>query len=220
MQLVGSITAYNPGCNRPYGSISYTELFFSYGKHTMKKIALFVAALSPSMVWAHAGHEHLTFASGALHLFTGLDHLLALIASGLCLGMLGQRRQQASNLLLIGAVLLAAVLVAPMLPVFNMEPAIIATLIVLGSLLALALAMPAYYRIILLAGVAGVHGITHGQEMATQSIAYAAALSLTSVAVMGVSLSVAIVLQRLQWHRLIRAAGLSIAAGGLLLLSA
>lgn len=186
----------------------------------MKKFALFVAALSPSMVWAHAGHESLSFTSGALHLFTGLDHLLALIASGLCLGMLGQRRQQVPNLLLIGGVLLAAILVAPMLPVVNLEPAIIASLIVLGSLLALALAMPAYYRVILLAGVAAVHGITHGQEMATQSIAYAAALSLASVAVMGVSLSAAIVLQHLQWQQLIRAAGLSIAAGGILLLSA
>lgn len=186
----------------------------------MKKFALLIAALSPSMVWAHAGHEHLSFASGALHLFTGLDHLLALIASGLCLGMLGQRRQQISNLLLIGAVLLAAVLVAPALPAFNMEPAIIATLIVLGSLLALALTMPVQYRVFLLAGVAAIHGLTHGQEMAAQSIAYAAGLALTSVAVMGASLCAAVILQRKQWQKLIRAAGFTIAAGGILLLSA
>lgn len=190
----------------------------------MKKFALFVATLTPSMVWAHAGHEHLSFVSGALHLFTGLDHLLALIASGLCLAMLGRRRQQASNLLLIGAVLLAAVLIAPVLPAlnmmsaFNMEPAIIATLIVLGSVLALAVAMPVYLRVILLAGVAGIHGFTHGQEMAAQSISYAFGLALTSVAVMGASLCMAVVLQRMQWQQLIRAAGISIAAGGLLLL--
>lgn len=186
----------------------------------MKKFALIVAALSPSMVWAHPGHEHLSFASGALHLFTGLDHLLALIASGLCLGVLAQRRQQASSLLLIGAVLLVAVLVAPVMPALNMEPAIIATLIVLGSLLALALAMPAYFRVILLLGVAGIHGLTHGQEMATQSIAYAIGLTLASVAVMGASLCVAILLQRMQWQQLMRAAGFGIAAGGILLLSA
>ncbi len=184
----------------------------------MKKFALIVAALSPSMVWAHPGHEEASFASGALHLFTGLDHLLALIASGLCLAMLAQRRQQVASLLLIGTVLLVAVLAAPVMPTLNMEPAIIATLIVLGSLLALALAMPGPIRVALLVGVAGIHGLTHGQEMATQSIAYAIGLTLASVAVMGVSLCSAIVLQRMQWQQLIRAAGLGIVTGGILLL--
>lgn len=53
----------------------------------MKKIALVLMALLPSLVMAHEGHEHASsvygMVNGALHPLLGLDHLFALLAVGL-----------------------------------------------------------------------------------------------------------------------------------------
>ena len=57
-------------------------------RRTICLTALLLAAAQPAL--AHPGHE----ASGFLHPFTGIDHLLAMVGVGLWAGMLAVRKPQ------------------------------------------------------------------------------------------------------------------------------
>ena len=55
-------------------------------------VAVAVTGLS-SAAFAHVGdHSHMSFAEGLRHPFTGLDHMLAMVAVGLWASQLGRRR--------------------------------------------------------------------------------------------------------------------------------
>src|ERR1700680_2918047 len=57
---------------------------------TAALVALAITALN-SAAYAHVGdHSHLTFVEGLAHPFTGLDHMLAMVAVGLWASQLGR----------------------------------------------------------------------------------------------------------------------------------
>lgn len=56
------------------------------------RLATATAAFLPALAWAHAGHgDTSSFADGALHPLTGLDHLAGLIAVGVLLSRVAGR---------------------------------------------------------------------------------------------------------------------------------
>jgi urease accessory protein len=56
------------------------------------RIALLALSTLPALAQAHPGHGYdAGFAAGALHPFTGLDHLLGIVIAGLLLGALPAR---------------------------------------------------------------------------------------------------------------------------------
>ena len=56
---------------------------------TRRNAAAIAFALLPTLALAHPGHSHdAGFVAGALHPFSGMDHLLGLAAAGLLLGWL------------------------------------------------------------------------------------------------------------------------------------
>ena len=118
---------------------------------------------APALALAHPGeaaHAH-GFAAGLAHPFTGLDHLLAMLALGVW-SALGARRVALAPLA-FGAALLAGAAFGVPLPV--VEPMIAASLLGLGLLLAGGTRLPALAG----AGVAALfgvfHGAAHGQEL-------------------------------------------------------
>ncbi len=184
----------------------------------MKKLIFGMAVLAPGLASAHAGHGGASFMAGAVHLFTGLDHLLVLIAAGLCLATVAGQRDRVAGCLLIGAALVAGMVIAPRLPVINMEPAIYATLFILGGMVALAINVRLLSRLTALAMIALIHGVTHGQEMPPGAMGYASALVASSMAVaLATSFAAPRVREPGRWA--IRLAGAGIAIVGVVLAS-
>ena len=150
------------------------------------------ALLLPSLALAHPGHgAGMSFAAGTLHPLAGVDHLLALAATGLLAGRLGGRAGFAitagfSCLLAFGALAgLMGVEIAAT------ESAILLSLVVLGLL---ALAPPRRLPIAtaaLAAAFAFFHGHAHGSEASDGSAPAAWLLGIvaSSVAVMVASAS-------------------------------
>ncbi|MEF7614677.1 HupE/UreJ family protein [Aquincola sp. MAHUQ-54] len=131
-----------------------------------------LAAALPLAAAAHVGADgaaHHGFASGWLHPFTGIDHLVAMLAVGVWSavsaprvgGMAYARGPLAfAALLLAGSLLGAAGLALP-----AVEPMIAASLLVLGLLVALRPSLPPAAGVALVGVFALFHGGAHGVEL-------------------------------------------------------
>ncbi|NYT63772.1 HupE/UreJ family protein [Alcaligenaceae bacterium] len=176
---------------------------------------------------AHPGHEHeITgniFAAGLLHPLTGFDHLLAMLAVGMWAALTHQTFRQAIwtpvsflCLLLIGALAGVAGLRLPAI-----EPVIMASLFVLGLLLASRLALPKWAGAALVGFFALFHGLAHGAELPVGASAsvFIAGFMLSTLALHLAGLASGFALkQRSQW--LTRLVGAGIAAYGVVLFAA
>jgi len=129
------------------------------------RLALFFT-LIPTLARAHPGHgvEIGGIGWGLAHPFTGLDHVLAMIAVGLWASQIGGKARwlvPAAFVSVMGAGFLLA-MAGFALP--YVEPAILASVMGLGLLVALAVRLPAAGA----AGVVGIfalfHGHAHGAE--------------------------------------------------------
>jgi urease accessory protein len=138
----------------------------------LRLAATVLAAAAPAAVWAHAGTDggtHHGLASGFLHPLTGMDHLAAMVAVGLWSALVAPRAGLASTLrvpLAFAALLLAGAVMAGagwQFPV--VEPAIAASLLVLGLLVARRQALPQGAAVALVGGFALFHGAAHGNEL-------------------------------------------------------
>jgi urease accessory protein len=189
-------------------------------KSTVQLLSLFLLLGLSSSAFAHPGHAYGGIGSGLLHPFSGMDHLLAMLAVGLWAAQRGT-----SKVWLLPAVfmsLLAAgagiALLAPGLPLI--ETGIAASVLVLGLIIALAAKVPTAHSIALTAAFGFVHGYAHGLEMpATAAPALYALGFLSATAILhvsGISLGLA---TRGQFARWIQASGALIALSGIWMLN-
>lgn len=117
--------------------------------------------LLPSAAMAHAGHD---VSGGFAHPFTGLDHLLAMVAVGVLAA-----RSPARRVWLYPAVFVAAMAAGGGLGLAGVWPAgleavVAASVVVIGLLLAAGPRIGAVPTAVLL-GLAGLaHGLAHGAE--------------------------------------------------------
>ena len=179
-----------------------------------------LAALAVSGVaLAHPGHEAAAgLAAGFAHPFTGMDHLLAMLAVGLWAAQSGGRPLYAMPLAFVAAMLMGALLglsgtliVAPAM----VESLIAASVLVLGLLVALRARVGVVAAAMLISGFALFHGIAHGSEMASGSgmaAAYMAGFVLATLSLHGLGLAIGRILQDSKAG--LRAAGLPIALAG------
>lgn len=121
--------------------------------------------------WAHPGHiGHLhgeALAAGLAHPLTGFDHLFAMLAVGVWAALTHDKLRDAvwsplsfAALLLVGAVVGIAGLRLPVV-----EPFIMASLLVLGLMVALRLKLPQWAGATLVGFFAFFHGLAHGSEL-------------------------------------------------------
>lgn len=132
-------------------------------------VGLMVLAFTGA-VWAHPGHHehtHSLLVAGLTHPLTGFDHLLAMLAVGLWSALTHQRLRQAILtpasflvLLFVGAVTGMAGMRLP-----GIEPMILASLLVLGLLIASRRAVPQWASMALVGFFAVFHGLAHGAEL-------------------------------------------------------
>ena len=171
--------------------------------------------LAPSMALAHPGHGF-GFEAGFLHPFTGADHLLAMTGVGLWAAMLGGRARWALPVMFLtmmalgGAFAMQSGLGALE---YAVEPAILATVILLGAVVALALRAPLLVGLPMVGLFGLAHGAAHGMEMQGNGLAFGAAMLAATALLHAAGLTLGLTLNR----NALRAAGVAAVACGLTL---
>jgi len=125
-----------------------------------------LAAGLPGVALAHTGHGAPgSFASGLAHPLGGLDHVLAMVAVGLLAAHLGGRSVWALPLAFMGMMVAGGAVALFGLALPLVEFGILASVLVLGALIASGRSLPGALAAILCAAFAVFHGHAHGAEM-------------------------------------------------------
>ena len=177
-------------------------------------VALALAGLiSPAL--AHSGHAG-GLAAGLAHPFTGLDHMLAMVAVGLWASQLGRPAIWLLPLVFPVTMAAGAVLGANGVAMPWVEIGILASVVTLGAAVAFRLRPSLAASAVLIGAFAVLHGHAHGHEIpaAASPLLYGLGFVAATVALHGIGLGIGTLTQR---PLLMRAAGGAIAAAGLVL---
>ncbi|MFD2192364.1 HupE/UreJ family protein [Pistricoccus aurantiacus] len=176
--------------------------------------------LLPALAWAHVGPGHPGgLAQGLLHPLLGIDHLVAMVAVGLWAAQCGGRALWALPLSFMAVMLLGGLIGMAGIAMPFIEPGIVASVLVLGLLIAAAVRLPLVASSALVGLFAVFHGHAHGAEMpATASgLAYAIGFVLATGVLHCCGIGLGLFTKRLAGPRLAQYAGVTIAAFGLYL---
>jgi urease accessory protein len=129
---------------------------------------IFASASAPA--FAHLNpEEHGSFMAGFSHPLFGMDHILVMVAVGLWAAQIAQSGKR-SALWIVPAAFVATMAVGFSLALTGMElpfvePAILASVIALGLLVAMAVRLPTTACAVIVATFALFHGHAHGGEL-------------------------------------------------------
>ncbi len=185
----------------------------------LRLAAAVLAVIAASPAIAHTGGSvGAGLASGFAHPFSGLDHLLAMIAVGLWAAQNSGRAVWLLPIAFPVAMALGAVAGAFGIAFPAVEIGIALSVLALGVLVAFAVRLPGVGGATLVAVFAVLHGHAHGAEVpaAADPIAYGAAFILATVVLhlVGIGLGLA-----LKAPHIVRAGGAAIAVAGVALIS-
>ena len=124
--------------------------------------------LAPALAAAHAGADggvHHGFMAGLMHPFTGIDHLLAMLAVGMWASQ-APRRIWVAPLAFVNLMLVGALLQLPSGLSALVEPLVAVSVLVLGGLLLRRARWPVLAMSLLAASFALFHGAAHAVELA------------------------------------------------------
>jgi len=187
-------------------------------KHTRLALAL---VLFPTLAHAHPGHgaEIGGIGWGLAHPFTGFDHILAMIAVGLWAVQLGKRALWLLPLSFVGAMATGAALGMSGLRLPFLEPAILASVIALGALIAFAARLPPGTSAAVVAVAALFHGQAHGSEIPAGAAGFQTAIGFIIATALLHVIGVAggLTFQTLAQPRAIRFAGAAIVSAAVLI---
>ena len=151
-------------------------------KHLMP-IFLGVFAAGPAFAHVMPDAAEGALTAGFLHPFLGVDHVLAMVMVGLCAARLGAHRVYMMPAVFVGAMALGFALAHAGFTLPAAEPMILASVVILG--LAVALAVQSGPRIVAtLAGFFGLfHGYAHGVEIGG-ALAFVSGLGFTGATIL------------------------------------
>ncbi len=191
----------------------------SAGRSSVRAPHLWIPACAgmSGLVWAsaalaHPGHAT-TLAEGLSHPFGGTDHLLAMLAVGLWASLRGGRALWAWPTSFVAAMLAGFALARGVAPFAVIEPAILASVIVLGALTAANARVPTTAGVALVAAFGLAHGFAHGTE--GSGAGFVAGFTLSTVLLHGLGLGAGLSLRR--HPALVRLLGAGATLGGLAL---
>lgn len=179
-----------------------------------KTLAALALSALPLLSHAHSGHGVALasgFNAGWLHPFTGMDHMAAMVAVGAWSAAQTQRAWRAP-LLFTGVLTLAAAVTQATGLAWSVEPMVMASLLILGLMLASATKVSERLALGLIGGFALAHGAAHGQELIGSASLLGMALGSLCLHASGMGLGVALRRQSLWWRR---AAGAVVSFSGL-----
>lgn len=156
----------------------------------IRTLPLALMLFLPGMAAAHGLHDEGTFMAGAAHPVGGLDHVLAMVAVGLLAAQMGGRALWGLPAGFVAAMVLGGGLGAFGVPFPAVEPMILASIVVLGVAVALAVRLPAGVVLPAVALFGAAHGWAHGAEgpqtgLALYALGFATMTGLLHVAGIG-----------------------------------
>jgi urease accessory protein len=133
-------------------------------------LTTFFLLAASGTAFAHPGHDVSGLAAGLMHPFTGLDHLLAMLAVGIWAAQLNSKESGGRKLWLLPAsfmtMLAAGAAIAMQWPSLTMvETGIAVSVLALGLLVSLSLQLPAMLTVAITALFGLLHGYAHGLEL-------------------------------------------------------
>lgn len=202
---------------------------FATSTKTRARLGLLaVTALAAGSALAHPGHPdslmnaQASLSAGFSHPFSGVDHLLAMLAVGLWAAQNKQRALWVLPLafplmMVVGALLAIGGLVVP-----GVETGIAASVAVLGLLIAFAVRLPLVASTAVVSLFALFHGYAHGAELPHGSMAamYGAGFIAATALLHGAGLAIGLVAGQKTAERVVQLGGVGIAAVGAYLLAA
>ncbi|TCO72012.1 HupE/UreJ family protein [Rhodovulum euryhalinum] len=182
----------------------------------MKRLVLLPALFAASPALAHLDPlEHGSFAAGFSHPMFGADHILAMVAVGLWAVTLGGRALWALPAAFVGAMSLGFGLALAGAPLPMVEPMILASVLVLGVLVALAVRLPLAAGAAVVGALALFHGHAHGAEMGgAAALAYLGGFALATALLHGAGVLGGWALARFGGPLVARGAGVLVAGLG------
>jgi len=173
--------------------------------------AFFVAMFVATTLSAHPGHEVSSgFLSGLMHPLHGLDHLLAILASGLlALRVRDRRREWGIPLAFVGLMLAGGALAAAGIALPMVEPVILFSVLILGLVVALVPKVSVLPAAALVGLFAVFHGFAHVAESSGSLLSYMAGFGFMTFLLHAVAIGLGRLVERPQ---LIRYAGAGIAS--------
>jgi urease accessory protein len=136
-------------------------------------LAVAVLAAQSSSAFAHVGDHGAGLIAGLAHPFSGLDHILAMVAVGLWASQLGRPAAWLLPLAFPVMMVFGAVVGLSGVALPAVELAIAASVIVLGLVIALALRPSLAASAAIVAVFAVLHGYSHGAELPASASALA-----------------------------------------------
>lgn len=186
--------------------------------------ALALVAFAPAIAFAHPGGGVVHgFGSGFAHPFLGWDHLLAMIAVGIWAGQRGGKARWVLPVAFVAAMGVGGALAFSGVALPGVEAGILASVLVLGALIAAAARLPLLGAAAVVAAFALFHGHAHGTEMpqTLSGLGYGAGFSAATALLHAAGVTVPASLHRLgglQRQAWVRLAGVAIGLGGAALL--
>jgi urease accessory protein len=169
--------------------------------------------------FAHPGHGGHEFVDGWLHPFSGIDHLLAMVAVGLLAVRMGGKAIWIMPCTFILAMLAGGGLAELGVPMPGVEWWIAASVLALGVMVAATSVLPLKYGAALVALFAVFHGHAHAAEMVgTSFAAYAIGFVLATAVLHASGIAIGLGMRRWGQPLAMRVAGGMITAAGVLLL--
>jgi urease accessory protein len=176
---------------------------------------LLLAASMPA--YAHVGIGTTTsFTAGFMHPLSGLDHMTVMIAVGLWAALKGGKAVLAWPAAFVGVMLVGGALGMLHMPLPFVEPGILASVVVLGLLVALAVDLPVSAGVAIIGLFALFHGHAHGTEVPENAggFEYLAGFALATALLHATGIAAGLGLG-IRFRGLARAAGAACAAVGL-----
>jgi urease accessory protein len=177
----------------------------------IKRTTLSAIALAAAVVPAHA---HVgagltsSFSAGFGHPLSGLDHVAVMVAVGMLAAQKGGRALWAWPATFVGVMLAGGALGMAHVPVPFVEPAILASVVALGLMVALAVDLPVSAGVALVGAFAFFHGHAHGAEAAAGvgGLEYMAGFAVSTALLHAAGIAMAVGLGS-RFQGLVRAAG-------------
>ena len=177
-------------------------------------------ALGTGTLQAHPFHSDLSgLAGGLVHPWLGLDHILAMAAVGFWAAQLGERARWLVPCSFVAMMCAGAGLGMHAMPVPFVEQAILASILVLGLLIAASVRLPLAAGMVLVGVFALFHGLAHGSEIAKQAFAFPYIVGFVFATAMLhlIGFALGLLAQRQAKLLWVRGAGVGVLAAGLLL---
>lgn len=158
---------------------------------TIKFLITIILLGTSSIAFAHPGHNISGFAAGLTHPFSGLDHLLAMVAVGMWAAQGGGRKVWLLPVTFMTMLTVGAGVAMQWESLPLVEAGIATSVLALGLLIALSLQLPASLSVAITGLFGLLHGYAHGLELPLSAapaeyalgfLAATAALHLTGIA--------------------------------------